>query len=900
MISTKYSPAEIEDKWYQFWIEKELFKSVPDSRTPYTVVIPPPNVTGVLHMGHMLNNTIQDVLIRRKRMQGFNACWVPGTDHASIATEAKVVQMLRERGIKKSEIGRAEFLKYAFEWKEKYGGIILSQLRKLGASCDWDRTTFTMDNHYYKAVTDTFIDLYDKGFIYRGLRMVNWDCKAMTAVSDEEVIYHEAKDKLYYVKYRIEGTSEFLTVATTRPETIMADTAVAIHPEDERFKHFAGKNVIVPLVNRNIPVITDEYVDREFGTGCLKITPAHDKNDYEIGLKYDLPVIDIIDFDGKLNEKAEFCVGMDREKARKKVVELLREQDLLLKEEDYTHSVGFSERTGEVIEPKLSMQWFLRMKEICQPALKAVIEGEVTLIPHNFINTYRYWMENVKDWCLSRQLWWGQQIPAWYTPDGRVTAANSAEEAAAKLNGNLPDLSGWELAFQRGNVTETEWNQVQEEYKSKYVTAEMLTQDEDVLDTWASSWLWPIEVFKGISNPDNEEFNYYYPTNDLVTAPEILFFWVARMIIAGYEYTGKKPFENVYLTGIVRDKLRRKMSKSLGNSPDALKLIEEYGADGVRMGMLLCSPAGNDILYDDDLIAQGRNFANKIWNAFRLVNGWQIAEQPMNGVEENAVLWFESRMNEVALEVNKLFGQFRLSEALMTIYKLIWDDFCSSYLEMVKPPYGSPVSAQAYKATIGLFEELMKILHPFMPFLTEEIYQNLEERNGNSICTASYPEGNPAKISQTLLSDMTWIQQTIASVRAFRAAKQISPKDSIVLYIKTEEEALFSRHLSLLNKFLNTSEIHFVSEKIAGTSSFLVGTHEFFIPLTNIDVQAEKEKIEKEIVYLEGFLESILKKLSNERFVANAKPEIVESENKKKADTEQKLASLRQNLISLS
>lgn len=879
MISTKYSPAEIEDKWYQFWIEKELFKSVPDSRTPYTVVIPPPNVTGVLHMGHMLNNTIQDVLIRRKRMQGYNACWVPGTDHASIATEAKVVQMLRERGIKKSEIGRTEFLKYAFEWKEKYGGIILQQLRKLGASCDWERTTFTMDDHYYKAVTDTFIDLYDKGFIYRGLRMVNWDCKAMTAVSDEEVIYHEAKDKLYYVKYCIEGSSEFLTVATTRPETIMADTALAVHPEDERFKQFAGKKVIVPLVNRVIPIITDEYVDREFGTGCLKITPAHDKNDYEIGLKYDLPVIDIIDFDGKLNEGAEFCIGMDREDARKKVAEMLSEQGLLLKAEDYIHSVGFSERTGEVIEPKLSMQWFLRMKEICQPALKAVIDGEVNLIPHNFINTYRYWMENVKDWCLSRQLWWGQQIPAWYAPDGRVTAANSAAEAAEKLNALLDKAN---------------------EDKSKYVTAEMLTQDEDVLDTWASSWLWPIEVFKGISSPDNEEFNYYYPTNDLVTAPEILFFWVARMIIAGYEYTGKKPFENVYLTGIVRDKLRRKMSKSLGNSPDALKLIEDYGADGVRMGMLLCSPAGNDILYDDELIAQGRNFANKIWNAFRLVSGWQTEDRPMNDIEENAVLWFESRLNEVLLELNKLFGQFRLSEALMTIYKLIWDDFCSSYLEMVKPPYGSPVSAQALSATAGLFEELMKLLHPFMPFLTEEIYQNLAERNGGSVCVADYPEGDPAKVRQSLLTEMNWIQQTIAAVRAFRAAKQISPKESIVLYIKTDDKALFSAHQNLLNKFLNTSEIHFVADKVAGTSSFLVGTHEFFIPLTNIDVEAEKDKIEKEIVYLEGFLESIMKKLGNERFVANAKPEVVEAENKKKADTEQKLTSLRQNLSSLS
>ncbi len=873
MLNSKYTPAEIEAKWYQFWMEKQLFKSVPDSRKPYTVVIPPPNVTGVLHMGHMLNNTIQDVLIRRKRMQGYNACWVPGTDHASIATEAKVVQMLREKGIKKSEIGREEFLRHAFLWKEKYGGIILQQLRKLGASCDWDRTTFTMDDHYYQAVVAVFVDLFDKGHIYRGLRMVNWDCKAMTAVSDEEVIYHEVKDKLYFVKYFIEDSEDFLTIATTRPETIMADTAVAIHPEDERFKHYQGKNIIVPLVNRVIPIIADEYVDREFGTGCLKITPAHDKNDYEIGLKFGLPVIDIIDFDGLLNEKSEICTGLDRTEARKKVVQLLKDEDLLVKYEEYTHSVGFSERTGEVIEPKLSMQWFLSMKEICKPALEAVLDGSVNLIPGNFVNTYRHWMENVKDWCLSRQLWWGQRIPAWYAPDGRVTAAITPAEAATKLN---------------VGQNEKEW-----------VTPEMLVQEEDVLDTWASSWLWPIEVFKGLSQPDNEEFNYYYPTNDLVTAPEILFFWVARMIIAGYEYTDKKPFDNVYLTGIVRDKLRRKMSKSLGNSPDALKLIEDYGADGVRMGMLLCSPAGNDILYDDELVAQGRNFANKIWNAFRLVKGWEIADSSANEVEKNAVKWFESRLNEVAVEVTKLYGQFRLSEILMTIYKLIWDDFCSAYLEMIKPPFGNPISKETYEATLILFETLMKLLHPFMPFITEEIYQNLSERNGASICTENYPDGDISMVNNALLAEMNWIQQTIVAVRAFRASKQIPPKESIGLFIKTEDTSLFENHLSLLHKFLNTSEIRFTHEKITGAGSFMVGTHEFFIPLTNMDIEAEKEKIRSEIEYLEGFMESVMKKLGNERFVANAKPEVVENELKKKTDTEQKLNSLRESLQTL-
>lgn len=866
-ISAKYTPSELEDKWYAEWMANNLFTSIPDHRPAYTVVIPPPNVTGVLHMGHMLNNTIQDVLIRRKRMMGFNACWVPGTDHASIATEAKVVQLLREKGIKKSEIGREEFLKHAFEWKEKYGGIILQQLRKLGASCDWDRTTFTMDDHYYKAVVDTFVDLYDKGYIYRGLRMVNWDCRAMTAVSDEEVIWNDVKDKLFYVKYQVEGEDTYLTVATTRPETIMGDSAVALHPEDERYTHLHGKKVIVPLINRTVPLILDEYVDKEFGTGCLKVTPAHDKNDYEIGLRHNLDVIDTIDPDGKLNEKAQMFVGVDRIEARKLVVKALKEADLLLKDEEYTHSVGFSERTQAIIEPKLSMQWFLNMKEISKPALQAVLDGEVKLIPEKFVNTYKYWMENVKDWCLSRQLWWGQQIPAFYAPDGRYTVAQTAELAAQKLNVG----------------------------QSQTVTAEELVQDEDVLDTWASSWLWPIEVFKGITNPDNEEFKYYYPTNDLVTAPEILFFWVARMVIAGYEYGGGKPFENVYLTGIVRDKLRRKMSKSLGNSPDALELIANYGADGVRMGMLLCSPAGNDILYDDELVAQGRNFANKIWNAYRLVKGWELSETPASELERNAAHWMKQRILEARQELEQQFEQFLLSQALMTTYKLIWDDFCSNFLEMMKPPYGQPISAAAYASVLEVFEELMQLLHPFMPFVTEEIWQGLRTRpKGAFLAIAQY---SPITAPDThILTEMTKVLEAVVAVRAFRSAKGLSPKEPLALHIRTASQATFEKHKALIHKFLNTSTIEFVSEKIAGAPSVMIGTDEIFIPIENLDVAAEKEKIRKEIEYLQGFWDSVQRKLSNEKFVANAKPEVVENERKKQADAELKLKALKESL----
>ena len=881
MISAKYTPSEIEDKWYAQWIEKQLFKSTPDERTPYTIVIPPPNVTGVLHMGHMLNNTIQDVLIRRKRMQGYNALWVPGTDHASIATEAKVVKMLREMGIKKSEIGRDKFMEHAHEWKDKYGGIILSQLRKLGASCDWDRTHFTMDSEYYDAVIKVFVDLYDKGHIYRGLRMVNWDCTALTAVSDEEVIHEEKTDKLYYVKYFIENSEEFVTIATTRPETIMADVAVAVHPNDERFKHLHGKKVCVPFVNRLVPIITDEYVEMEFGTGCLKITPAHDKNDYEIGKKYNLEVIDILNPDGTLNEKAQFFVGEPRQKARKMAAKWLKENELLAKEEPYTHKVGFSERTHEVIEPRLSMQWFLNMKEISKPALDAVLNGEVNLIPEKFVNTYRHWMENVKDWCLSRQLWWGHRIPAYFirengetisTDNAQFVVAKSAEEALEKAKKLL------------NNDT---------------LTVENLQQEEDVLDTWASSWLWPIEVFKGISNPDNEEVKYYYPTNDLVTAPEILFFWVARMIIAGYEYTGEKPFQNVYLTGIVRDKLGRKMSKSLGNSPDPLDLIRDYGADGVRVGMLLCSPAGNDLPFDMSMVEQGRNFANKIWQAFRLVKGWELSDTQQTDIERNAIEWFTSKMNQTRKEIDQLFEKFRLSEALMAVYKLIWDDFCAWFLEMVKPPYGSPISAASYQQILSIYEDLMQIAHPFMPFITEEIWQNLAE-NGErtSICISQYKE--IGGINENLLTEMEIMQEFIVSVRAFRAEKQLSPKEAIDIYIKTDIQDTFKKHQSLLVKFLNTKVLEFVTEKVEGTASLRSGKHEIYIPLTNIDVEAEKAKIEKEISYLMGFLASTEKKLSNEKFVANAKPEIVANERKKMADAEEKLKILRENLLSFA
>ncbi|OAQ38080.1 valine--tRNA ligase [Pedobacter psychrophilus] len=898
-IAKTYSPKDFEDKWYQFWMENDFFKSVPDEREPYTIVIPPPNVTGVLHMGHMLNNTIQDVLVRRARMKGKNACWVPGTDHASIATEAKVVAMLKEKGIDKKDITREEFLAYAYEWKNKYGGIILDQLKKLGASCDWDRTAFTMDPALSEAVIDTFIHLHEKGLIYRGVRMVNWDPKGLTAVSDEEVIRKEVNQKLYYIKYQISEKQEsssknqdqnkgesqysilntqYLTIATTRPETIMADAAICINPNDERYFHLHGKTVLVPLINREIPVILDEYVTMDFGTGCLKVTPAHDLNDYELGQKHQLPIIDILNDNGTLNEKAQILIGEERFIARKKIAKMLEESGNLEKVEDYKSQIGFSERTDAAIEPKLSMQWFCKMDEMAKPALDYVIEGEVKLIPDKFINTYRHWMENVKDWCVSRQLWWGQQIPAWYAPNGEVVVAKTAEDA----------ISQFSLKTLTNNLKPPD-----------------LKQDEDVLDTWFSSWLWPISVFDPtvIANPKsvgNADIQYYYPTNDLVTAPEILFFWVARMIMAGHEFRGEAPFKNVYLTGIVRDKLGRKMSKSLGNSPDPLELIEKYGADGVRVGMLLCSPAGNDIMFDESSCEQGRNFANKIWNAFRLVKGWEIDESLANA-NQTTITWFESRFNEALEEIEHNFTQYRLSEALMASYKLVWDDFCAWYLEMVKPAYQQPIDAVTYKATIQFFENILKLLHPYMPFLTEELWHDeiFGARTEKDCCIIAQME-NSKPTNTKLLNEIEAIKQIISEIRNIRNTKQISPKEALNLSIKANSQIDFKGYQSIIIKLANIAEINFVNEKLNGAASFLINKDEFFVPLIgNIDVEAERESIQKEIIYLNGFLKAVDAKLSNERFVQNAKPEVVANEQNKKADAEMKIKILEESLTAL-
>jgi valyl-tRNA synthetase len=869
-ISTKYNPTETEDKWYSYWLDKKFFHSEPDEREPYTIVIPPPNVTGVLHMGHMLNNTIQDVLIRKARMQGKNACWVPGTDHASIATEAKVVAMLKERGINKKDLSREEFLKYAWEWKEKYGGIILEQLKKLGASCDWDRTRFTMEDDMSEAVIDSFIHLYKKGLIYRGYRMVNWDPQGKTSVSDEEVIRKEVNQKLYYIKYFVaDDSNSFVTIATTRPETIMADAAIFVNPNDDRFKHLIGKEVSIPLIGRKIKVMTDEYVDMEFGTGCLKVTPAHDNNDYELGLKYKLePFIDILDDDAKLNEKAQILIGEDRFVARKKIAKMLEEAGNLEKVEDYKSQIGFSERTDAVIEPKVSLQWFVKMKDFAQPALDDVLNGEVNLIPNKFENTYKHWMENVRDWNISRQLWWGQRIPAWYLPDETFVIAKTREEAfeeAKKLNPNI--------------------------------TASDLKQDEDVMDTWFSSWLWPISVFDGFKNPDNKDINYYYPTNDLVTAPEILFFWVARMIMAGHEFMGKKPFTNVYLTGIVRDKLGRKMSKSLGNSPDPIGLIEKYGADGVRVGMLMSSPAGNDLMFDESYCEQGRNFANKIWNAFRLVKGWEVDENLANP-NTQAIAWFESRFSEALSEIEADFKQYRLSEALMANYKLVWDDFCAWYLEMVKPAYQQPIDAETKAITIKYFEQILKLLHPFMPFLTEELYHDelFGERTEMDCCiVAEYPKiGNTDVI---LLKEAELIKDLISEIRNVRNTRQISPKDALPLSIKVNSGLDYEKWINIVFKLANISEVEIVNDKIAGAASFMVANDEFFIVLNeSIDLEAEKDRLTKELAYLQGFLKSVNAKLSNERFVQNAKPEIIENERNKKADAESKINTITESL----
>lgn len=874
-IASKYDPAAAEAKWYAYWMEHKLFSSKVDpEKEPYTIVIPPPNVTGVLHMGHMLNNTIQDVLVRRARMQGKNACWVPGTDHASIATEAKVVAMLKDKGIDKKSLTRDEFLTYAWEWKEKYGGIILEQLKKLGASCDWDRTSFTMDPGLSDAVISVFVDLYNKGKIYRGVRMVNWDPKGKTALSDDEVITKEVASKLYYIKYKIEGTeNEFLTIATTRPETIMADVAICVNPNDPRFTHLKGKKAIVPLINRAIPIIEDEYVDMEFGTGCLKVTPAHDINDYELGIKHKLEVIDILNDDGTLNEKAQILIGEDRFVARKKIGKLIDEIGQLDKIEDYKSNVGHSERTDAVIEPKLSLQWFLKMEDITKPALSSVMEDVIQLHPPKFKNMYRAWMENVRDWCISRQLWWGHQIPAFYLPNGEFVVAKTKEEAL-------------EIA--------------KEKYDASY-TLEDLTQDEDVLDTWFSSWLWPISVFDTdvfTTGQPNEELKYYYPTNDLVTAPEILFFWVARMIIAGYEYMGEKPFKNVYLTGIVRDKLGRKMSKSLGNSPDPLDLMAQYGADGVRTGMLFSSPAGNDLPFDEKLVEQGRNFSNKIWNAFRLVKGWQIDPSLDGSANAASLEWFENRFQQALSEINDHFEKFRISDALMSTYKLVWDDFCSWYLEMIKPAYQQPIDQATYDKTIEFFEAILKILHPFMPFLSEEIWHQIKERSvEESLILAAWPEST--SFDTTIIDEAAQVFEVVSQVRNLRASKGMSPKESLELTINAKNPELYGRFEAVLYKLANLSNLAF-AEKVENAMSFVVKSDECFVPMgESIDIEEEKANIQKELDYTRGFLNSVMKKLSNERFVAGAPAQVVENEKKKQADAEAKIKALEESLSKL-
>lgn len=881
-LSKNFEHQSAEQQWYQHWLDKRYFNSTPDEREPYTIVIPPPNVTGVLHMGHCLNNTIQDILIRRARMQGKNACWVPGTDHASIATEAKVVQMLRERGIQKASLSREEFLKYAWEWKEKYGGIILQQLRKLGCSLDWDRTTFTMDPDYYESVINVFIDLYKKGYIYRGKRMINWDVKAKTALSDEEVIRKETQQKLYHLRYQIEGTDEYVVIATVRPETIMGDTAICVHPTDERYKHLHGKFALVPLINRRIPVITDEYVTMEFGTGALKVTPAHDMNDFQLGQKHNLEVVDILNEDGTLNEAAQLLVGEERFEARKKIIKLLEDAGHIVKIEDYTSEVGYSERTDVVVEPRLSLQWWVDMKKISGPALKAVVEDDIKFYPVKFKNLYRHWMENIKDWCISRQLWWGHRIPAWYDENGNVYVAKDENEArqkaeSAMLNAN-PGLTPSALNIK-------------------------LTQDEDCLDTWFSSWLWPFEVFKGYSNPDNDEINYYYPTNTLVTAPEIIFFWVARMIMAGFEYKHQLPFREVYFTGIVRDKLGRKMSKSLGNSPDLLELIDKYGADACRFGIMIASPAGNDLLWDESSNEQGRNFNNKIWNALKLVKMWEgrQAEDLTQNAENNfAPDWFENRLNEVKAQVDELYKDFRLSEILKTIYSLIWDDFCSWYLEWVKPGFEQPIEKAVYEKTVKFFEELMQLLHPFMPFITEEIYHQLKERKAGDDLTIKQQQA-VSNTQLAILEQGALLKEIITAIRDARVKNNLKPKEEIKLNIQTDKKDLYLSFQSILARQVNAKEIIYVNENVAGGITAVVQKEKFFIEAeTAIDTASQKETLLKDLEYFKGFLNSVNKKLSNEKFVQNAKPEVVALEQKKKTDAEDKIRLLEESLRNLS
>ena len=891
-ISSKYSPQEVEGKWYEHWMDKNYFHSTPDEREPYTIVIPPPNVTGVLHMGHMMNNTIQDILIRRARMQGKNACWVPGTDHASIATEAKVVNKLAQQGIKKTDIGREEFLKHAWDWTHEHGGIILKQLRRLGCSCDWERTSFTMDDIRSKSVIRAFVDLYNKGLIYRGVRMVNWDPKALTALSDEEVVFKDEHSKLFYLRYYLhedDGTGatgaegeiihtdekgrRYAVVATTRPETIMGDTAMCINPADPKNQWLRGKKVVVPLVNRVIPVIEDDYVDIEFGTGCLKVTPAHDVNDYMLGEKHNLQSINIFNDDATLSEAAGMYIGMSREDCRKQIIIDMKEAGLLEKIEDYNNKVGYSERTNVPIEPKLSMQWFLKMEHLADIALKPVLNGDIKFYPSKYVNLYRHWLENIKDWCISRQLWWGHQIPAYYLPEGGFVVAETPEEAL-------------KLAIEKTN--------------NKNLTLKDLRQDDDALDTWFSSWLWPLSLFNGILDPENAEFKYYYPTNDLITAPDIIFFWVARMIMAGEEYQNEVPFKNVYFTGIVRDKLGRKMSKSLGNSPDPIELIDKFGADGVRMGMMLSAPAGNDILFDEALCEQGRNFCNKIWNALRLVKGWNVDENAAQPeAAKMAVKWFESRFNQVLAETNDNIDKYRLSDALMGIYKLTWDDFCSWYLEMVKAPQGQGIDPVTYAATIKFFENLMLLLHPFMPFITEEIWHAIAERKeGDDIIIAQQPRFDRlSDQAADILKQFEFTQEVINNVRKVRSDKNIAFRDAIQLVVKGTANKDFD---CVIAKLCNVSEVSYVAEAPAGAFGFIVGSTEFFVPLTgSVDVEAEIKKLEEELKYAQGFLKSVEAKLSNERFVSGAPAAVVDKERKKKADAEAKIAVIEQQLAGL-
>jgi len=868
-----FEPGKIEEKWYAHWMEKGYFHSVPDNREPYTIVIPPPNITGVLHMGHMLNSTIQDVLIRRARMLGKNACWVPGTDHASIATEAKIVQKLKAEGIQKSDLTREEFLGHAFKWKDKHGGIILEQLKKLGASCDWERTHFTMDKEYSESVVNVFIDLFNKGKIYRGVRMVNWDPEALTAVSDEEVIYKEVNSRLFYVRYKIDGLDdEWITIATTRPETILGDTAICVNPLDKRFTHLHGKSVRVPIANRIVPILTDDYVDMEFGTGCLKITPAHDINDYEIGRKFNLASIDLFNENGTLNNNGLHYEGADRFEVRKLIEKELHETGFLVKTEDHINKVGFSERTNAIIEPKLSMQWFVEMKDLAKPALENVMNNKVQFYPEKFKNTYRHWMENVKDWCISRQLWWGHRIPAWYYGEGvnDFVVALTAEKAAI-------------LAHEKTGVA----------YK-----AEALKQDEDVLDTWFSSWLWPISVFNGLTQPNNPEINYYYPTNDLVTGPDIMFFWVARMVIAGYEYKGDLPFKNVYYTGIVRDKLGRKMSKSLGNSPDPIGLIEQYGADGVRVGVLISSPAGNDLPFDTSQCEQGRNFTNKLWNVYRLVSAWEVVdfEQPQSSIL--AINWFESKLNKTLSEINDAFDKFRISDALMLTYKLIWDDFCSWYLEIIKPGYEQPIDRLSKDLTISYFEKLLILVHPFAPFITEELWHLIgNEKKGNDIIVASWPIAG--KLDDALLIHFNQCEEVVSNIRNIRKQQNIANKVKLSLFVKGQVKSQLNFH-SVIVKLGNLSTLEYINESMKGAFSFVLEGKEFFIPFgEEIDTEAEKDKILAELAYIKGFLKSVQGKLSNERFVSSAPSAVVESEKKKEQDALSTIDILTKKLVDL-